>query len=106
MLMRDGEAGGVLMFSSLQAWPGKSRYPDASTHRTIRFRVGLLANVLALALLAMLLAACSTPAGNANGGSGTLQVVAGENFWGSIAAQLGGSHVQDRKSTRLNSSHV
>jgi zinc/manganese transport system substrate-binding protein len=49
--------------------------------------------VLALALLAMLLAACSTPAGNANGGSGTLQVVAGENFWGSIAAQLGGSHV-------------
>ncbi|HVS07611.1 MAG TPA: zinc ABC transporter substrate-binding protein [Candidatus Dormibacteraeota bacterium] len=42
------------------------------------------------ALLAPL-AACGAPATGA--GSGTLQVIAGENFWGSIAAQLGGSHV-------------
>src|SRR5438045_4952587 len=47
---------------------------------------------LSLAALAtLLLAACGIPAtGTPNG---TLQVIAGENFWGSIAAQLGGSHV-------------
>src|SRR3954452_14955981 len=44
-----------------------------------------------LAVLAgLVLAACGTPAG---GSTGTVQVIAGENFWGSIAAQLGGSHV-------------
>src|SRR2546426_7897540 len=43
------------------------------------------------ALVSLILAACGTPAGGAK--SGTLQVIAGENFWGSIAAQLGGSHV-------------
>lgn len=38
-----------------------------------------------------LLAACGAPAG---GSAGTpLQVIAGENFWGSIAAQLGGPRV-------------
>ena len=37
------------------------------------------------------LAACGAPPSGA--GSGTLQVIAGENFWGSIAAQLGGSHI-------------
>jgi zinc/manganese transport system substrate-binding protein len=42
-------------------------------------------------LLGLVLAACGTPAGGS--GTGTLQVIAGENFWGSIAAQLGGSHV-------------
>jgi len=43
-------------------------------------------------LVSSVLAACGAPP--AGGSSGTpLQVVAGENFWGSIAAQLGGSHV-------------
>jgi zinc/manganese transport system substrate-binding protein len=37
------------------------------------------------------LAGCGAPAGGSTGG--TLQVIAGENFWGSIAAQLGGAHV-------------
>jgi zinc/manganese transport system substrate-binding protein len=37
------------------------------------------------------LASCGAPAGGSS--SGTLQVLAGENFWGSIAAQLGGRHV-------------
>ena len=47
---------------------------------------------VALAALAgLVLAACGTPAGGSV--NGTLQVIAGENFWGSIAAQLGGSHV-------------
>src|SRR5213078_1150235 len=46
---------------------------------------------VALAALAgLVLAACGTPAGGSV--NGTLQVIAGENFWGSIAAQLGGSH--------------
>ncbi|MEO6795619.1 MAG: zinc ABC transporter substrate-binding protein [Candidatus Dormibacter sp.] len=49
--------------------------------------------VLAFAtVLASLLAACgASPAGISSGT--TLQVVAGQNFWGSIAAQLGGTRV-------------
>jgi zinc/manganese transport system substrate-binding protein len=43
-------------------------------------------------LLSALLAACGAPPAGAGSGK-TLQVIAGENFWGSIAAQLGGSHV-------------
>jgi zinc/manganese transport system substrate-binding protein len=47
---------------------------------------------LSLATLAcFVVASCGTPAGGSS--PGTLQVIAGENFWGSIAAQLGGSHV-------------
>jgi zinc/manganese transport system substrate-binding protein len=42
-------------------------------------------------LLCTVLAGCGAPAGGSS--SSTLQVIAGENFWGSIAAQLGGSHV-------------
>jgi zinc/manganese transport system substrate-binding protein len=43
------------------------------------------------AALSLVLDACGAPASGAT--SGTLQVIAGENFWGSIAAQLGGAHV-------------
>jgi zinc/manganese transport system substrate-binding protein len=41
-------------------------------------------------LLLTMLSACGT---TATGNSGTVQVVAAENFWGSIASQVGGSHV-------------
>lgn len=52
----------------------------------------LVACVLTLVALVLPLAACA--AGTASGASGgVLQVVTGENFWGSIAAQLGGAHV-------------
>src|SRR5438309_397730 len=50
----------------------------------------VIKTLLAVTLLSILLAACGAPAGTR---SGQLQVIAGENFWGSIAAQLGGSHV-------------
>jgi zinc/manganese transport system substrate-binding protein len=43
-------------------------------------------------LLSVALAACGAPPAGAGSGT-TLQVVAGENFWGSLAAQLGGTHV-------------
>src|SRR5438552_16955919 len=46
--------------------------------------------IAVLAATSIMLAACGAPADTR---SGTLQVIAGENFWGSIAAQLGGSHV-------------
>jgi len=57
-----------------------------------------------VAVLAGLLAACATvpPAGNTptsvNGATGKVKIaaVAAENFWGSIAAQLGGDHVTVR----------
>ncbi len=48
--------------------------------------------VAIVTLLATVLAACGAP-GTGGSGTGTLQVIAGENFWGSIAAQLGGSRV-------------
>src|SRR5437868_13302629 len=47
--------------------------------------------LLTIAALA-LVAACSP--GSSGAGGGVLNVVAGENFWGSIAGQLGGSHVK------------
>jgi zinc/manganese transport system substrate-binding protein len=43
-------------------------------------------------LLSTVLAGCGAPPAGAGAGK-TLQVIAGENFWGSIAAQLGGAHV-------------
>jgi len=50
----------------------------------------LLALVGVFLLLFTMLTACGT---TASGSSGTVEVVAAENFWGSIASQVGGSHV-------------
>ncbi len=50
-----------------------------------------------LVLTAVLLAACGGSGGSSSsggGGSGKLNVVAAEDFWGSIAAQLGGDKVE------------
>jgi zinc/manganese transport system substrate-binding protein len=44
-------------------------------------------------LLLLTLAACGTTFQTASPSSGPVQVVAAENFWGSIATQVGGSHV-------------
>ena len=49
--------------------------------------------LLLVAAALTLVAACS-PAALGGGASGTVNVVAGENFWGSIASQLGGSHAR------------
>ena len=46
----------------------------------------------ALAVAMASLSGCGAPAAGAASG-GSLQVIAGQNFWGSIAAQLGGSRV-------------
>lgn len=63
------------------------------TPRRARGRTALaVATTLAIALLA---SACSTTAPGSAAASGKIQVVAAENFWGSIAAQLGGSRVQE-----------
>jgi zinc/manganese transport system substrate-binding protein len=51
-----------------------------------------LAGLLVLSGLLLALAGCNTPASAVSGG--VVKVVAGENFWGSIASQLGGSHAQ------------
>lgn len=60
-----------------------------------QFRMRDFPRVLVGTLLVVLtLAACGTTfQTSASGGSGPVQVVAAENFWGSIAAQVGGSHV-------------
>src|SRR5664280_2161634 len=56
----------------------------------------LLAIFLALTA-AVGLAACSSPSAQSNTSAknqgAVLQVVAAENFWGSIAGQIGGAHV-------------
>jgi zinc/manganese transport system substrate-binding protein len=56
-----------------------------------------LTGAAAVGVMAIALAGCSTtaPAAVATGSSTKIQVVAAENFWGSIAAQLGGSHVTE-----------
>lgn len=73
----------------------------AAAHRAL----AILFSAAVLFSGAVLLAACalhptgtggsgSQPEGSANDGGRFVQVVAAENFWGSIAAQLGGSHAR------------
>jgi len=63
-------------------------------------RTRVLAITAAAVSAAFGLAGCGTASSGTVGGSAgagasrTIQVVAAENFWGSIAAQLGGSHVK------------
>jgi zinc/manganese transport system substrate-binding protein len=67
--------------------------PGAARRRVLRWAAAL---PLALALPAVLASAgCSTsPSSSATGNSTVISVVAAENFWGSLATQLGGSHVK------------
>ena len=51
----------------------------------------LLAVFMSLGL--MFTAACQSKTSSSTTTCGVVQVVAAENFWGSIAAQVGGSHV-------------
>ncbi len=66
---------------------------DLAHSTTPRWRGAFLACLLGLALLIVPLAGCGGTASTSGAGSGKINVVAGENFWGSIAAQIGGSHV-------------
>jgi zinc/manganese transport system substrate-binding protein len=59
---------------------------------THRWRGLLLASILGFALFVFPLAGCGSSATN-GGASDVVQIVAAENFWGSIAAQVGGAHV-------------
>jgi zinc/manganese transport system substrate-binding protein len=63
---------------------------EAAVSRPSRRRAALLAAVL----VAGALAGCSATPSRAAGGTGVLHVVAAENFWGSLAGQLGGSRVR------------
>ena len=53
-----------------------------------------MSKVAAFFVLALAMAACGVDTSNSAGGTGTgkVQVVAAENFWGSIAAQVGGRY--------------
>ena len=70
--------------------PSRPAARSSGSAPAANIRLGLLFGPFCLLIL---LAGCglSTPSQAASGG--VLQVIAGENFWGSIAAQLGGSHV-------------
>ncbi len=64
------------------------RLGNTSTRlRTRAFQLG------GLAAIATALAGCGLSSSASGGGSSVVQVVAAENFWGSIASQVGGSHV-------------
>ena len=58
------------------------------------FYVRAMRRCLLVLVPVVLAAACSTSSGSSPTTAGRLQVVAAENFWGSIAAQLGGTRVQ------------
>ena len=50
-----------------------------------------------MVLCSVVLAACGSSSSTSSGArttGGVLQVVAAENFWGSIASQIGGTHVR------------
>ena len=62
--------------------------------RTGRLRGGAAGSAVLLAAASALLAGCGSAEPGEESASGKLRVVAAENFWGSIAAQLGGSDVE------------
>ena len=70
----------------------ESRGAQRGARRPGRRSLGGWAAPGLVAVLAALLAACGA-AGTTAAPAGTLRVVAAENFWGSIAAQLGGTKV-------------
>lgn len=65
---------------------------ESSSYNTVTHRVWLF-GILALALFLVPLAGCDSSASSGAVSGGKVQVVAAENFWGSIAAQVGGDHV-------------
>jgi zinc/manganese transport system substrate-binding protein len=62
----------------------------------LRSITGVALGAIVLALLMASLSGCGGALEAGGGAGGRLQVVAAENFWGSIAAQLGGTKVQVR----------
>jgi zinc/manganese transport system substrate-binding protein len=67
--------------------------PAAISRMSAPRTVLTLAAVAALGLAASGCATTAPAAARPSGGKTTIEVVAAENFWGSIAAQLGGDHV-------------
>ncbi|HEY7123626.1 MAG TPA: zinc ABC transporter substrate-binding protein [Ktedonobacterales bacterium] len=70
----------------------KMRVLPARRQRAVLSDARMLVRLLALPLLVLVLGACGIHTVSGNSG-GKVQVVAAENFWGSIAAQLGGDRV-------------
>ncbi len=70
-----------------------STLPPGSTRRRTLRRAAATAVVAVVALAGCSTKANTAPAGS-SGASTTVNVVAAENFWGSLAEQLGGSHVK------------
>ena len=65
---------------------------------SVTLRMNRLAAAAVAAAAVALAAGCSTASGTTVAGSshgGKIVVVAAENFWGSIASQLGGTHVSE-----------
>src|SRR5436190_1588644 len=68
--------------------------PSCNGNRShLRFAVRVRTTLI---LTLVLIPACSTGTGSNRGATGTVAVVAAENSWGSLAAQLGGDHARVR----------
>jgi zinc/manganese transport system substrate-binding protein len=64
-------------------------------NRTARITLALLIIIVAVGGISYLLVhSTASTQSNSSANSGKLQVIAGENFWGSIASQIGGNDVQ------------
>jgi zinc/manganese transport system substrate-binding protein len=64
-------------------------------NRTARITLALLLIIVAVGGISYLLVhSTASTQSNSSANSGKLQVIAGENFWGSIASQIGGNDVQ------------
>jgi zinc/manganese transport system substrate-binding protein len=72
---------------------GSRAFLPSGLRRIHSARAGILASLIALSVLLMILTGCDTPTASSASGD-KIQVVAAENFWGSIAAQVGGDHVK------------
>jgi zinc/manganese transport system substrate-binding protein len=70
-----------------------TRFASSDSYVQSRLARPLLV-LVASAVVALAAAGCGSQGPTTATGSGKLQVVAAENFWGSIAAQLGGEKVQ------------
>jgi len=74
-------------FVADRAW---SRHGLHTSKLLAHFTCAIIVRVARVLLVLLFVVSCSGV--SPTGASGVLQVVAGENFWGDIAAQLGGTH--------------
>ncbi len=75
-----------------ECWTGAAVVTGSLTRAAAPLPIPVLSMLVVLAVAAITLAGCGSSQAPAT--PGVVKVVAGENFWGNVAAQIGGRHVQ------------